>query len=538
MNSSSAGTAAAADRWPWRHCCCLYGAETERRAAIAPFLADGLQQGDKLLYLVDCNDTQATLDWLEASGLEAERHLRGGQLSVVTADASYLRGRLFDPDRMIAWLGEATERARAEGFSALRVTGEMTWALRGLPGCERLLEYETKVEGFLQQERCRNVCQYDLQRFDTPLLLDVLLRHQVAILRSQTYLTSAMAFAAYRAELAVASTQRSELLAEHATGISGIVNSEGVVTYVSGAVEHILGYPREEMVGKRIMELIQPVSEAESEVLQRVVESQDSCYTFEARVRRKDGSWRSGEVTFTNLLHVPSVAGIVANIRDITELLRLEKEILEGHVNEHRQLRHDIHDGLAGYFTALAFRTKVLQRKVGAGAAVHAEDLDEILHLVGGARSAVRALSKGLSPVGDGPEGLMSALRELASRRDATLGIPLHFKCACSVPVGDLFTATQAYRIVQEAVNNAVRHGKPTQVSITMSATGASITLAVRDDGVGIPDGAGEGPGMGLRTMQYRARLMNALLSVSRHPDGGTLTTLTFQDPTSRGGEE
>lgn len=557
MDSTSAGAEAAACS-SWNHCCCLHVMEPDRRAGIAPFLAEGLQQGERLLYVVDSDDAQATLDWLKASGLDAEGLVRSGQLQVATADEAFLHSRRFDPDRAIAWLGEAAEGARTDAASGLRVTMEMAWALRGLPGCGRLLEFESMLEGFLQRARCKGLCQYDVRRFEALLLFAVLPRHQAAILGSQTYLNADAAFAAYRAELALAGTARSDLpfradsqavppqgqaaatphREDRGCGLrrtDTVVNTEGVITHVSGDVEPMLGYAREEMAGKRIMDLLQPVDEAERAVLQRVFERPDSSHTVEARVRRKDGAWCVGEVTFTNLLHLPPLSGIVVNIRDTTELVRLERGILQGHISEHQHLRHDIHDGLAGYFTALAFRTKVLQRKLAAGAVVHAEELDEILQLVGGARAATRALSKGLSPVGDGPDGLMSALKELTSRKDAFLGVPVRFHCAQDVPVGDLFSATQAYRIVQEAVNNALRHGKPTEVSITMSAARGLITLAVHDDGVGIPDGAAEGPGMGLRTMQYRARLMGGSLSVARRPNGGTLVTLTFQNPSAGG---
>jgi signal transduction histidine kinase len=211
----------------------------------------------------------------------------------------------------------------------------------------------------------------------------------------------------------------------------------------------------------------------------------------------------------------------------------VEKGVLEDQVRELQHLRQDIHDGLSGYFTALAFKTTVLQRKLAAGANVSVEELNQILDIVGEARGAARALSKGLSPVGDGPDGLAVALEELASRQQTMFGVPVSFTCAPGVAVQDVFPATQAYRIVQEAVANAARHGAPSRVSITMCSANGAITLAVRDDGVGIPPDAAAGPGMGLRTMRHRARLINASLSVSRHPEGGTLVTLRSQDPRS-----
>ena len=88
---------------------------------------------------------------------------------------------------MIALLRAEAERALAEGYSALRVTGEMSWVLRGLPGSERLIEYEAKLDGFLRAGRCLAIWQYDQRRFPAELLLDVLRTHPVVVVGTETY---------------------------------------------------------------------------------------------------------------------------------------------------------------------------------------------------------------------------------------------------------------------------------------------------------------------------------------------------------------
>jgi PAS domain S-box-containing protein len=116
-----------------------------------------------------------------------QSYLASGQLSILTVDDAYMREGIFDPDRMIALLRTETERALAEGYSALRVTGEMTWALRGLPGSERLIEYETRLNEFFPGSKCLAICQYDRRRFDPAVLLEVLRTHPIAVVGTEVY---------------------------------------------------------------------------------------------------------------------------------------------------------------------------------------------------------------------------------------------------------------------------------------------------------------------------------------------------------------
>ncbi|MFQ6079806.1 MAG: MEDS domain-containing protein, partial [Thermodesulfobacteriota bacterium] len=113
--------------------------------------------------------------------------LASGQLVILTRDDAYMREGVFDPDGMIALLRGETERALAEGYPALRVTGEMTWALRGLPGSERLIEYEARLNEFFPGSKCLAICQYDRRRFDPAVLLDVLRTHPIAVVGTEVY---------------------------------------------------------------------------------------------------------------------------------------------------------------------------------------------------------------------------------------------------------------------------------------------------------------------------------------------------------------
>jgi signal transduction histidine kinase len=172
---------------PGDHLCILYETEEEHRALLTPFLRQGLERGEKVLYVVDAHAARTVLDYLRDDGLEVEPYLASGQLSILAASDAYMSGGGFDPDGMISFLRAETGRAMAEGYSALRITGEMSWVLRGLPGSERLIEYEAKLNEFFPGSKCAGLCQYDRRRFDPTTLLDVLSTHPTVVVGTAVY---------------------------------------------------------------------------------------------------------------------------------------------------------------------------------------------------------------------------------------------------------------------------------------------------------------------------------------------------------------
>ena len=172
---------------PGDHLCCIYETDEEHRALLTPFLRHGLERREKVIYIVDVRTAEIVLGYLRQDGMGVEPYLGSGQLSIIGVKDAYMKEGVFDSDRMITLLRNETELALSEGYDALRVTGEMTWALRGLPGSERLMEYEAKLNGFLPGSKCLAICQYDKRRFDSPILLDVLTTHPIAIIGTEVF---------------------------------------------------------------------------------------------------------------------------------------------------------------------------------------------------------------------------------------------------------------------------------------------------------------------------------------------------------------
>ncbi|RME46648.1 MAG: PAS domain S-box protein [Chloroflexi bacterium] len=162
------------------HLCCLYETEEERLAAVIPFLRQGLEQGDRVICLTDAPEFETILGPMREAGVDVDSCLASGQLLMFTSEEAYMTVGRFDPDAMIAFLREAEEAALAEGYPALRVTGEMSWVQRGPAYCEPLIEYEARVNDFFSGSQCIGMCQYDRRRFEAAVLLDVVRTHPIA----------------------------------------------------------------------------------------------------------------------------------------------------------------------------------------------------------------------------------------------------------------------------------------------------------------------------------------------------------------------
>ncbi len=173
------------DMRPGDHLCFIYETEKEHQALLTPFMRQGLELGEKVLYIIDDHTKKEVLNYLRDDGMVVESYLKSGQLDIITVDKAYMKEGFFDPDAMIELLRDETERSMEQGYSALRLTGEMTWSLKGKRGSERIIEYEARVNEFFPNSRCLAICQYDRRRFEPAMLSDVLATHPIAIIGTE-----------------------------------------------------------------------------------------------------------------------------------------------------------------------------------------------------------------------------------------------------------------------------------------------------------------------------------------------------------------
>ena len=215
--------------------------------------------------------------------------------------------------------------------------------------------------------------------------------------------------------------------------------------------------------------------------------------------------------------------------KEIQERKRLEKELLATTEHAQRRIGYDLHDGLCQHLTGTALASQLLAQKLASQSLPSAAEANRVVELIEQSIELTRALSRGLDPIEVQTGELADSFRELAARESVRLKVACHFECPQTVPLPDVNAATQLYRIAQEAVTNAVRHGKARHIGIQLGHWNGKIMLTVTDDGTGLPDDADKGEGMGLRIMDYRARMIGATFHIERLSSlSGTRVTCTL----------
>lgn len=214
---------------------------------------------------------------------------------------------------------------------------------------------------------------------------------------------------------------------------------------------------------------------------------------------------------------------------EMMERSRLEKALLDIGEREAQRIGQDLHDGLGQNLTGIAFLCKIMERKLADRSLPEVADAARIAKLVNETIGQTRDLARGLLPVPLGGQGLTSAIQHWAAEVEDLFNISCPFKFAPSLSVDNMNSATHLYRIVQEAVRNAIHHGKAQHIVIRLHPPeDGQAGLSVEDDGVGFPEVVENKEGMGLLIMNYRARMIGASLHIRKSPGGGTIVSCLF----------
>jgi signal transduction histidine kinase len=221
-------------------------------------------------------------------------------------------------------------------------------------------------------------------------------------------------------------------------------------------------------------------------------------------------------------------------VRDVTERKRLEKEILEISGNERRSIGQDLHDGLGQLLTGVAFMSKGLEEKLTAKTLPEAVTAAKIATLTNQAISQTRNLAHGLCPIQLTVGGLMPALQELASTTETTFNVSCSVECSKPILLQDNDTETNLYRIAQEAVNNAIKHGKAKKIAIQLSKGPERTVMIIKNDGLNFPKVLPEKRGIGLDILRYRAGMIHGTLEIKSESKGGVSVICSF--PNYQGG--
>jgi two-component system, NarL family, sensor histidine kinase UhpB len=226
------------------------------------------------------------------------------------------------------------------------------------------------------------------------------------------------------------------------------------------------------------------------------------------------------------------ITGITGAAMDVTERKRLEEEILQISELEQRRIGQDLHDGICQHLTGIELKSQSLAEILEKKAKPQVAQAEAIAGHVRDVIAQTRSLARGLSPFILESEGLISALRELASNTEKLFSVKCKFENDGEVSISDQSAGTHLYRIAQEAVTNAIKHGKANAIEISLTKMDDKALLSVSDNGLGFKSQSQSGVGMGLRTMQYRAGIIGAALLVQAQAKGGTRILCFLQTST------
>jgi signal transduction histidine kinase len=208
-------------------------------------------------------------------------------------------------------------------------------------------------------------------------------------------------------------------------------------------------------------------------------------------------------------------------IKEIAERKRVEREVFKILQQQKQEMAHELHDGLAQSLTAIAMNTKHLEEELQAVFSPQAEAALRIVRRLNEAVGQTRQIARGLSPTTVGANELISAVTEFALETENTFGITCRVKTNVTrLPLG-ADVGLHLYRIVQQAIDNAIRHGKATTIEIAIEVRNSKYHLAIRDNGTGFANTLNSHCGLGLKTMQFRAELLSGVLRISSQPGEG-----------------
>ncbi len=213
---------------------------------------------------------------------------------------------------------------------------------------------------------------------------------------------------------------------------------------------------------------------------------------------------------------------------EIIERKKIEAEILEVTQEEQRRFGSQLHDGLCQELTAILVFAKALIKKMEKEKTLEIMELKKISDMLLDAVDQARDTARGLYPGELEGTSLMHSLEELCSQ---TLGAACAFHCPETILIEDNNIATHLYRIAQEAISNALQHGKAKNIEISFTQNKDSITLALKDDGVGMIQDIKASKGIGLKIMKYRAHMMNATFEIKPNTPQGVILECHLKKP-------
>ena len=318
-----------------------------------------------------------------------------------------------------------------------------------------------------------------------------------------------------------------------------MVDELGFIQSFNQAAEGMFGYLEEEAVGHTVSKLMCPEFAETRQLLKCGGDNSASRnlagITREVVGQRKDGSTFPMELSVSEVMLTGGRRQFIGLTRDMSERRAMEKESLQTSERERRRIGQDLHDDLGQMLAGITLILHNLTHTLEIEGSAYAQDISKVEALVKEADRHTRSLTRRLIPTELEGNELSEALQNLAQDSEQLFGIRCTFVHCGRRDLTDNVIATHLFRIAQEAISNAVRHGLAKRLRITLAVDDQWLRLCIDDDGRGFPDDVVEtGKGFGLRIIGYRARMIGAGLQIGPGALGGTMLSCILELPSAQ----
>jgi PAS domain S-box-containing protein len=308
-----------------------------------------------------------------------------------------------------------------------------------------------------------------------------------------------------------------------------LIDIHGIIQYANPAAETLFGYANKELLGNNIKQLMpSPHREKHDNYIEDYLKTGSKHIIGTGRQligQRRDNSQfpiylSVGEI---QLKHTHLFAGL---IMDLSTQQALQREILAIPTREQQRIGEELHDGLGQQLTGLSMLAQSLLNKASK------PEYELATQLASGLNEAlkqVQALSRGLMPVQIDADGFMISLQQITENIEQQSQIPIKLQIDDVLLLLDDATATHLYRIVQESLNNAIKHACASQIEVSLKIKQDHGVLEITDNGIGIPVNLEGSTGLGLNIMRHRCGLFNGEITIN--PDGHQGTKVCCRFP-------
>jgi PAS domain S-box-containing protein len=302
----------------------------------------------------------------------------------------------------------------------------------------------------------------------------------------------------------------------------------GRMTSINRAGERLLRRQRQQILSCNLVELVSPEQKSAAQQWLEQVGQGLAPATVEWDFATLTGPPAAVEISARLIEQAGRRVEVEAIAREITDRKRLERELLEISNREQRRIGHDLHDGVCQQLVGIAYLTETLADRLQEKGTPEAGEAERIGRLLNTAIAQTRGVARGLFPARLEDSGLVAALEELAGTATELFQMNCRFSSDHPPETIDHVIALHLFYIAQEALANAAKHGKARHAAISLGPSRERFALTIRDDGVGFTAPANGHPGMGLRIMDYRSRVIGASLEIKSQPGAGTEVTCLF----------